>query len=336
MRREKTRMASFPPGERIATNGIRLAVHRAGPPPREARATVLLLHGWPELAYSWRHQIPALAEAGFHVVAPDLRGFGESDKPAGRDAYLMSALVGDVTGLMDAIGVERAVVVGHDWGAIITWALPFYAPDRLLALAGLNVPFRPRGSTPILKAIEAVYGPQMYILRFQEEGPAEAILERDVARTMRFFYRRPRAGERQGGGAFSTPDLDLLSWLERDEETWPGEPLLDERDLAVYVEAFRKGGFRQTLHYYRNLDRNWEEMARYQPPIERLRIPHPALMITAELDGVLPPRLADGIEAFFERYRRVDIKGAGHWVQQEKPAEVNAALLGWLAEDVGV
>ncbi|RMF71618.1 MAG: alpha/beta hydrolase [Alphaproteobacteria bacterium] len=329
-------MPQFPPAERLCVGEVTLAVHRAGPEIDRARAVVLLLHGWPELAYSWRYQIPALAAAGYHVVAPDLRGFGDSDKPLDKEAYRMSALVGDVTGLLDRLGVPRAVVVGHDWGAIITWALPFYAPERLQALAGLNVPFRPRGSVPILKAIEAVYGPQMYILRFQEEGPAEAILERDISRTMRFFYRRPRAGGKGGGGAFSTPDLDLLSWLEREEETWPGEPLLDEEDLAVYVEAYRRGGFRQTLHYYRNLHHNWEEMARYQPPIDRLRIGQPALMITAEHDGVLPPRLADGIEVFFDCYRRVDIAGAGHWVQQEKPEEVTAALLTWLEEDVGV
>ncbi len=329
-------MPPFPPAERLPVGEVMLAVHRAGPAVEDARAVVVLLHGWPELAYSWRHQIPVLADAGYHVAAPDLRGFGDSDKPRDKDAYRMRALVGDVTGLLDCLGVEQAVVVGHDWGAIITWALPFYAPERLRALAGLNVPFRPRGSVPILQAIEAVYGPQMYILRFQEEGPAEAILERDVARTMRFFYRRPRAGAERGGGAFSTPDLDLLSWLAGEEENWPGEPLLDEKDLAVYVEAYRKGGFHQTLHYYRNLHHNWEEMARYQPPIDRLRITHPALMITAEWDGVLPPRLADGIEVFFDRYRRVDIMGAGHWVQQEKPEEVNAALLAWLEEDVGV
>lgn len=327
-------MQKIAPIRPVKLKDIRLAVIEEGPPPKHSRGSLILLHGWPEIAFSWRHQVRALADSGYHVLAPDLRGFGSSDRPSGCENYRMPALVGDVTGLMDAFGLEKATVVGHDWGAIIAWAMPFYAPERLAAVAGLNVPFRPRGGTPILTALEAAYGPQMYILQFQQEGRCEPILEADMERTMRFFFRRPRVGSGVGGGAFSTPDLDLVSWLQQPPETWPGEPFLSEEDLAVYVHAFARSGMTAPLHYYRNLDWNWRDMARFQPEGELPRIRHPALMITAELDGVLPPRLADGIEVFFERYQRIDIMGAGHWVQQEKPDEVNRALLDWLAEEV--
>ncbi len=318
----------------VELKDIRLALIEAGPPPERARASVILLHGWPELAFSWRHQIRALADAGYHVLAPDLRGFGSSDRPEGRENYRMPALVGDVTGMMDVFGLEGAVVVGHDWGAIIAWAMPFYAPGRLRAVAGLNVPFHPRGGTPILKALEAVYGPRMYILQFQHEGRCEPILEADMERTMRFFFRRPKAGSGIGGGGFSTPDLDLVGWLQRPEESWPGKPFLSEEELAVYVEGFTRSGMTAPLHYYRNLDWNWHDMGRFQPDGQVPGITHPALMITAELDGVLPPRLADGMEVYFERYRRVDILGAGHWVQQEKPGEVSRALIDWLDDEI--
>ncbi len=327
-------MKDIAPIRPVDLRDIRLAVIEEGPPPQRARASVVLLHGWPEIAFSWRHQIRALADAGYHVLAPDLRGFGSSGRPEGVENYRMPLLVGDVTGLLDAFGIDRAVVVGHDWGAIVAWAMPFYAPERLRAVAGLNVPFRPRGTTPILKALEAVYGPRMYILQFQEEGRCEPILEADMDRTMRFFFRRPKPGSGVGGGGFSTPDLDLVGWLQRPEETWPGEPFLRDEELAVYVRAFSRSGMTVPLHYYRNLDWNWRDMARFQPEGTVPRIERPALMITAELDGVLPPRLADGIEVFFARYRRVDILGAGHWVQQEKPEEVNRALIDWLRDEV--
>lgn len=327
-------MLDFPAADLVETNGICLAVHRAGPPPDEARATVLLLHGFPELAFSWRWQFPVLARAGYHLIAPDLRGFGGSDKPGGREAYRMDRIVADLAGLLDHDGIERAIVIGHDWGSLVVWSLPFYAPERLLGVASLNIPFQPRGKAPLTEAFRAVYGPDMYILRFQQEGLCEPILERDMDRTMRFFLRRPQPGSGAGGGAFSTPGLDLMSMLAGPEESWPGEPWLSAAEMAVYVEAFRKGGMTAPLHYYRNFDANWHDMARFQPPgSPPPRLDLPTLMITAGLDGVCPPRLADGMEAWLADYDRVDIAESGHWTQQEKPDEVNAALLGWLVRN---
>lgn len=327
-------MIACPAPDFVETNGIRLAVHRAGPPPAEARATLLLLHGFPELAFSWRYQVPALAAAGYHLIAPDLRGFGGSGKPAEREAYRMDKVVADLVGLLDHDGVDKTVVVGHDWGSLIAWSLPFYAPERLRGIASLNIPFRPRGTTPMTERFRAVYGPDMYILRFQREGACERIFERDMARTMRFFLRRPKRETGQGAAAFAIPGLDLVSWFEGPEEAWSGEPWLSDAEMRVYVEAYERGGMTAPLHYYRNMDANWRDMERFQPdggPPPRIDLP--TLMIVAGRDGVCPPHLADGMEAWFSDYERVDIPESGHWTQQEKPEEVNAALLGWLARN---
>ncbi|GER08092.1 epoxide hydrolase A [Iodidimonas muriae] len=329
-------MFAFPVPEMVETNGIRLAVHRAGPSPDRAKAVVLLLHGFPDLAFTWRHQVPVLAGAGYCVLAPDLRGFGRSDKPQDRSAYGMEILARDVTGLLDHYQVHRAFVIGHDWGALINWSLPFYCPDRLHGIANLNIPFLPRGSIAPIALFKAAFGKQMYIVRFQEEGPCEAIFEQDMARTMAFFFRKPKIhdGAGGGGGAFSVPDLDLVSWLQGPCDKWPGDDFLPERELAVYVEAFREGGMTAPLHYYRNMDANWRDMERFQPAGKALLVDSPALMITADKDGVCPPHLADGKDAFFTDYRRVDIKDCGHWTQQEKPDEVNAILLEWLGQSL--
>lgn len=325
-------MTEFPEPEFIESNGVRLAVHRGGPPVEEARAPVVFLHGWPELAFSWRYQFPAFAEAGYAVFAPDQRGYGASEKPAGRDEYTMAKLTGDVAGLLDHYGLNEAVFVGHDWGALVMWALPFYQPDRVRALAGLNVPFIPRGRGKPIDRMRAAFGDKMYIVRFQEEGACEPALEKDMDRTMRFFLRRPRQKERgQGGGAFSTPDLDLISWLEADESTWPGETWLSDEDTAVYAKAFAAGGMTAPLHWYRNFDVNHEDMARFQPDgVPKGKIDIPSLMITAELDVACPPHLSDAMEAFFTDYERHDLKACGHWTQQEKPEEVNRIILDWL------
>jgi len=329
-------MTAFPAPDFVETNGVRLAVYRAGPDPGAGRATVVLSHGFPELAWSWRHQMPALAEAGYSVLAPDMRGYGRSGRPQEQAAYRMETLTGDMAGLLDHYGCTSAFFIGHDWGALVTWALPFYQPARVAGLCGLNVPFIPRGPVPPTEAFRAAFGPDMYILRFQEDGACEPILERDVDRTMRFFMRAPNPGASEGGGAFSTPDLDLIRWLEKPENAWPGRPFLPDEDLQVFIDAFRDTGFTAPLHYYRNMDANWRDMTRFQPDgVPPAPLSMPTLMITAELDGVVPPRLARGMEAFFSDYERVDITACGHWTQQEKPAEVNAALLDWLGRKAG-
>ncbi len=332
-------MLAFPVPEKVQVNEIHLSVHRAGPKAALSRGVVVLLHGFPDLALTWRYQIPALARAGYMVIAPDLRGYGRSDRPCGQDAYKIQNLVNDVTGLLDHYEVEKATVIGHDWGAMIGWSLPFYCPERIVAVAGLNVPFMPRSALAPTALFEKIYGKSMYALRFQDKGVCEAIFEEDMARTMRFFMRSPVPAQESNGAVFDFAGLDLVGWFQGLEADWPGRPFLPAPLLRQYTDAFRKNGMTAPLHYYRNLDDNWRDMVRFQPPGETIGLTRPALsmpalMITAELDGVCTPELADGMEGCFTDYERVDIMGAGHWTQQEKPNEVNSALIDWLSRKV--
>ena len=280
----------------VETNGIRLHYVEQG-----AGFPVLLLHGFPELWYSWRHQIPALAEAGFRAIAPDLRGYGESDKPQEIEAYDIHHLVGDLIGLLDALGIDKAVVVGHDWGAIILWQLALMHPERIERLIALNVPFMGRGPVSPLETFKAAPdGRFNYILHFQAEGVAEREMEADLERTLGRIYR----GQGTRPGVFS------------DEE------------IAVYVDAFRKGGMRGPINFYRNFHRNWETT----PHLMGKQVLAPTLMITAQNDPVLKPEMAQGMERWVPNVRFHHIKDSGHWTQQEQPEEVNRAMIEFLSD----
>ncbi|WP_374763585.1 alpha/beta fold hydrolase [Yunchengibacter salinarum] len=317
----------------IDLDDVRLAVVRDGPAVDETdKPLVLFLHGFPELAHSWRHQIAALAAAGYPVMAPDQRGYGDSDKPAGVDDYAMSRLVGDVTGLLDHAGVEKAVVVGHDWGALVLWALPFYAPERLLGCAGLNVPLMPVFDRDPIPVFRRTFGDDMYIVRFQEEGAAEPLLERDVDATFRFFMRRPSAErDEPQPGAGAAASLDLLGQLEKGSDHWGGEPLLDDAERAIYVRAFERGGFTAPLHWYRNMSANQRDLMRFTDEDGKLPFVNlPALQIMTELDRACPPQLADGMETRIGPLEYHLLQQCGHWTQQEQPEAVNRLLLDWL------
>lgn len=328
----------FPAPDIIHTNGINMAVYRAGPNPEDTdKPPVVLMHGFPEIAYSWRYQIQALAQAGYPVFAPDMRGYGLSDKPEGVQEYTMKKLCDDMAGLLSFYGMTKAAFIGHDWGALVLWSLPFYQPDILLGCAGLNVPFLPRNPKmdPIEK-FEEVFGKDMYIVRFQEEGASEAILEADVARTMRFFMRRPRTSKASSGDkSFGGGSLDLLNMLQGDEKSWFGENWLSDEDMEIYTAAFSAGGFTAPIHYYRNMAKNWRDMDRFQPIGGTPEIKIPCLMITAEKDAACPPALADGMQNYCPVYERVDLKDCGHWSQQEQHENVNVSLIEWLVEHWG-
>jgi pimeloyl-ACP methyl ester carboxylesterase len=307
----------------VQTNGIRMHLVEAGD-----GFPVVMCHGFPELWYSWRHQIRALASAGYRVIAPDQRGYGETDVPAALEAYTQRLLVGDIVGMLDALGIGKCVIVGHDWGGIVAWNTALMMPDRVKRVISLNTPFFPRGPmkpTDLMQALAR--GHFHYILYFQQPGVAESELERDVRRSLRGFYQEPREfgsavngtaspgvwGPAGGGILDRLPDRPHGSFLSAD-------------DFEVFARAFEKSGFRGGLNWYRCLDRSWEESAGLEQ-----RIHQPALMITAELDPVLRPSLCHGLKAFVPNLRKTMlIKASGHWTQQEKPAEVNAAMLEFL------
>jgi pimeloyl-ACP methyl ester carboxylesterase len=291
---------------RVAVNGIDLWVVEDGP---ADGPVVVLLHGFPELGYSWRHQIPALTEAGFRVVVPDLRGYGRSDAPPEIADYAISEMSADVIGLIDHAGVEQAVVVGHDWGADIAWKTAWLHPERVRAVAGLSVPFVPRAPAPPLEIMRENLGEDFYIVWFQEPGVAEAALERDVRR------------------ALATTRIWNPKWAANPDEDPPTPAFMTDAELQVYVDAFEQTGFGSALNLYRNIDRNWEQTA----AVGERRITQPALFLTGERDPVATFMPAQAMDGWVTDLReKVVVPGAGHWVNQEVPDAVNDALLRFL------
>lgn len=315
----------------IAANGITLHVAEAGSGP-----LVLLCHGWPELAYSWRHQMQPLAAAGYHVVAPDMRGYGGSSAPQAATDYAITDLVGDMVALVAALGEARAAIVGHDWGAMVAWSAALMRPDLFHAVAALSVPFRARHpSAPPLDLLRADGRDDFYWFYFNREGVAEAEFERDIPAAMRrvLVYGSGDAPAGRALGLMVAPGGGFLDGCDD-----PGDDALPAwlgaADIAAYAAAFGKSGFRGGFNWYRNLDRNWVLTA----PFQGAKIEPPALFIAGTRDGVIVSKMGrkhlEQMDAHVPRLRgKVLIEGAGHWVQQERPAEVNAALLRFLAAD---
>lgn len=304
----------------IETNGIRMHVAEAG-----EGLPVVFVHGWPELWYSWRHQLAALSEAGYRAIAPDMRGYGETDAPADPNQYRTSVICADIAGLLDALGLEKAVIVGHDWGGYHIWQFGLRYPERTIALVGLNTPYSPPTPIPSSQALHAAFGEGdrgYYMLYFQEPGQAEAELEADVRGNLaKIFHRYDRA---QDLWTFATVGGDGSGVLTRVE---PGGTLLTDSELDVYASAFERTGFRGGFNWYRAMDLNWED-ARALPSST---INLPALMITAENDLILRPQAAEPMREHIPGLRIEHIKNCSHWTQQERPAEVNAYLLDFLA-----
>jgi pimeloyl-ACP methyl ester carboxylesterase len=305
----------------IATNGVRLSVVDEGRGP-----LVLLLHGFPESAYSWRHQIPALTAAGYRVLAPNQRGYAGSDAPPRIDDYDIFQLTSDVVGLIDAAGEQSAVVVGHDWGALVAWWCAVLHPDRVRAVAGLSVAFTGRAPARPTEIFRRVAGDGFfYILYFQEPGVAEAELERDVSRTLRLTLHSA-SGERSA-------DANLLQkpkgagFLDGLAEPEHPPSWLGAEDLARYVGEFERSGFRGPVNWYRNFDRNWE----LTEHLAGAKVEQPALFLGGDRDPVLSFTPLHKLGELVPRLRRqVLFPGCGHWTQQERPKEVNEELVAFL------
>lgn len=321
-------MIAFPAPRMVKTNGIDMAVYEAGP---KDGLPVVLCHGFPELAYSWRYQLPALAEAGFRVLAPDQRGYGATSRPDEIPAYDMPHLTGDLVGLLDALDIKKAVFVGHDWGGLVVWQMPLYHPSRVAGIIGVNTPFLARPPLDPIMGMRAVFGENMYIVFFQKPGVADALLAKDVGKTFRFFMRK--GGVTQAEYAKlpqSQRNLELVQALASDESTWPGQPLMSPEELQVFIDTFTRTGFTGGINWYRNLTRNWELSGTME---QKVRVP--GLMIMAEDDVVLSPAMAEGMERFVPDLEKVLIRHCGHWTQQEHPEETNNAMIDWLKRRFG-
>jgi pimeloyl-ACP methyl ester carboxylesterase len=308
---------------RIKTNGIELNIAEQGDGP-----LVLMLHGFPESWYSWRHQIPVIAEAGFHAVAPDMRGYGKSDKPDDISTYNQVEIVNDIIGLIPALGYQTAIVFGHDWGAPTAWSCALNHTDKVTAVGALSVPFSPRGDVPPLDMMKQIFkGMFFYQLYFQEPGVAEKEWESNVRVNLRKFFHI-------GSGAFDTnfispraEDADLLSDIED-----PGTlgDWCTKTDLDFYTAEFENSGFRGPLNYYRNHNLTWE-LTEGAPTI----IEQPALFVAGEKDGVIT-MAADALKQLPARVTDLRINELipeiGHWTQQEAPEAVNKAMLAFLEQ----
>ena len=309
----------------IETNGIRMHIAEQGEGP-----LVLLCHGFPEFWYSWRHQLPALAEAGYHVVAPDQRGYGRTDRPEPIETYNMLQVSGDIVGLVHALGEERAIIAGHDWGAPVAWHCALLRPDIFHAVVLLSVPYLKRTwkerPTEAMRRMAGQF--EFYQLYFQEPGKAEAELEADVRRTMRMFLYSASGDpppEKRWRFLFNKSEKFLDTGSLPD--ALPG--WLTERDIDVFTGEFERTGFRGGLNWYRNIDRTWE----LTPFLSDAKIRQPLLFIAGEFDPVIAMR-RKGFEALEQTApnlsKKILLPGAGHWIQQERPAEVNELLLEFL------
>ncbi|HVX18207.1 MAG TPA: alpha/beta hydrolase [Acidimicrobiales bacterium] len=320
-------MADAPTQRTIATNGVELAVTEAG-----EGFPVVFCHGFPELAYSWRHQIPAVAAAGYHAIAADQRGYGGSSKPAEISDYDIIHLTDDMLGLLDALGEEKAVFVGHDWGAPVVWGLSQRAPERVAAVVGMSVPFIPRAPAPPTQLFKAIFTDTFfYMLYFQEPGVADANLGADPAVTMTRFLCAIGGEAIENSEGKSLGELagayDGRGFVERLPEPDGLPSWLTQAELDHYIEVFTETGFTGGLNWYRNLDRNWERT----PELAGVKVEMPALFIGGATDPVLmmsPPSMMEGHVT--DLRGSVIVPGAGHWVQQEAPDAVNKALLDFL------
>ncbi len=310
----------------VETNGIRMAVYEQG-----AGVPVVMCHGFPELAYSWRHQLPAVADAGFHAIAPDQRGYGMTDRPEPVESYDIHHLTGDLVGLLDAMKIEKAVFAGHDWGGIVIWAIPLLHPHRVLGVIGVNTPFMPRAPMDPIALMRAAYGEDMYIVFFQKPGIADGLLAKDVEKTLRFFYRRSDITiEEFDKRPPEEKNLALVKALQSDETLWPGKVLLTPEELEYYAAAFARTGFTGGINWYRNFTRNWQTTEGVAQKVDV-----PCLMVMAENDVVLRPSMADGMEAFVPDLEKHLIEDCGHWTQAEKPEELSRVMTDWLKRRFG-
>jgi len=312
----------------VSANGIRLHVAEQGQGP-----LVLFCHGWPELWSSWEHQLTAVASAGFRAVAPDMRGYGRSDAPEAIGAYTILHLVGDMVSLVAALDEREAIIVGHDWGAIVAWHAALLRPDIFRAIVAMSAPLKPRGPMPPLQALRQAGIDDHYRFYFQTPGVAEAEFERDIPATMRrIFYSG--SGDAPRGRIWTLTVSPGEGYLDHTIDPDHLPPWLKDADLANTVAEYQRTGFRGGLNWYRNIDYNWELLA----PWQNAMIHQPALFIGGTRDpavrGVMGgaqalnnlSRTVPGIK------RTVLVKGAGHWVQHEYPIEVNSILLQFLHE----
>ena len=315
-------MTEFPESTRIATNGIELSTHIMGD-----GDPIILCHGFPEIAYSWRHQLPALAAAGYQAIAPNQRGYAGSSQPPNVTDYDIFHLIDDLCGLLDRFGQEQALFVGHDWGALLLWQMALLKPERIRGLIMLNIPFAPRRDIDPMVMTRDVLGDDFYIINFQDSDEADRAFDADPERFLRAMYRRLPATR----AAFNRTPLkqrQAFSMLREMRKTdLPGTPLLEEQEFRVFVDAFRTSGFTAPINWYRNWSRNWA----MTEGVEQ-RVGVPTLFIGANDDVLIAPEHIETMRRYVDDLEVHVLDDCGHWTQQEHPEAVNALMLAWLSK----
>ena len=311
----------FPEPHFVDTNGIRMAVHEQGEGP-----PVILLHGFPELAFSWRHQIPALAAAGYRAIAPDQRGYGRTSVPPRVSDYRVEELIGDIHGLLDALELDSAVFVGHDMGTILLWQMAMLAPERIDKLVMLNIPHYQRPPLDPVSIWRRRFGKEFYIVNFQDSDESDRVF---AANTAHFFDVTMRRNQVPRAIFDKMPKerkvISLLRPLAREKQS--GEPLLSEDERNYYATAFAASGFTGAINWYRNWKHNWEVLEGVDYTIDI-----PTLFIGAIDDLIIAPEHIEAMRPLVTNLEIHILEDCGHWSQQEKPDEVNRLMLEWLVQ----
>lgn len=306
---------NFPKPTLISVNGVELEVFVAGK--QNAGKPIVLCHGFPEHAFSWRYQVPALVAAGYHVIIPNQRGYGNSSSPTEVTEYDIAHLTGDLVALLDYFGYEDATFVGHDWGANVVWSLALLHPKRVNKIINLALPYQERGEIPWIEFMEAIFGGDFYFVHFnRQSGVADAIMNENASQFLRNIFRKnipPTPPE---------PGMLMINFARAEKPL--GEPLMEDNELSVFVSAFESSGFTGSINWYRNLDRNWHLMANVTPIIHQ-----PTLMIYGERDTI--PK-SENLKNIVPNLDIVSLD-CGHWIQQEKPEETTQSILKWLEQE---
>ena len=309
----------FPEPSIVRANGMNLAVYEQGQGP-----AVVLLHGFPELAYSWRHQLPALADAGFRAIAPDQRGYGRSDVPPDVSDYRIEELIADVHGMLDALELESATFVGHDWGALVLWQMAMRAPERIEGLVILNIPHIPRAPADPIHIMRSRFGDDFYIVNFQDSDAADKAFAADPVHFFDMMMRRNQVSRQQFD---QLPDemksVSLLKVMAHVEGS--GEPLLTDEERDYFANAFAKTGFTGPINWYRNWTHNWKTLEGVNQQIDI-----PTLFVGAVDDVIIAPEYIEGMRPLVTNLELHMLDNCGHWSQQEKTDEVNQLIIDWL------
>lgn len=311
----------------VDSQGCRLATYVGG---AADGPDILLVHGWPELAYSWKNQIEPLVTAGYRVIAYDLRGFGASDVPLEVSEYTLQKLVTDMEAIMNAYDIERAVVCGHDWGGAIVWQAGQILGERICAIISICTPLMPPAPIDPIELFKSRFGAEHYMVHFNEyPGVAEALFEQNPEAFFDMMFRHTRKAQPL------TPRMTHIPKQFADYLAAGTPPLfghiMDLRERAYYAQAYRCTGFQGGLNLYRNITANWQS-TRHIP----LHVAQPSLLLAPEYDLILPPEMSDHMFALIENFERRILTDCGHWAMWEQPEQVNAHLLDWLAEHVPV